>query len=470
MKTTLATLTLCLVVLMATSFPVERKRASSSGGATKEKRVQYAAWDDVNVLAHGLLQLGQGLKEHVDKTKVQMRDLSSKLKVFNRTVSELGKESQRLQAEGEALKARAQGLEDREGQVLNVTAELRDKAEEMQHERRTMSERLSRLEEKVDGMLQGDGGMSDMNAGARNSSDAHNIQLMLEAQNRRIDDLMERIRLQQDKLDKQNVRIRTLQSEIQQSRQKASQRSSNSESSVQSGVAEQRDSPAETASDCHELFMRGETTSGVYTIQPANSEPFEVFCEMTADGGWTVIQRRQDGSVDFDQLWEAYEKGFGSLNGEFWLGLEKIYSIAKDGGYILNIKLSDWVDDLATVRLPFQLGGEETKYSLQIQKAGTLSDLESSLATDAASGLPFSTHDQDNDQKSDTNCAKHLSGGWWFSNCGRSNLNGRYFQSPPPKQRHQRKQGIFWKTWRGRYYPLKSSMMMIAPAAIESKS
>ncbi|XP_030607402.1 angiopoietin-related protein 4 [Archocentrus centrarchus] len=467
MKTTLAALTLCLMVLMATSFPVERKGPSSSG-ATKEKRVQYAAWDDVNVIAHGLLQLGQGLKEHVDKTKVQMRDLSSKLKVFNRTVNELGKESQRLRAEGEALKARAQGLEDREGQVLNVTAELREKAEEMQQERRTMSERISRLEEKVDSMLQGDGVLSDMTAGAKNSSDAHNIQLMLEAQNRRIDDLMERIRLQQEKLDKQSVRIRTLQSEIQQSRQKASPRSSNTDSSVQSGVAEQRDSPAETASDCHELFMRGETTSGVYTIQPTNSEPFEVFCEMTADGGWTVIQRRQDGSVDFDQLWQAYEKGFGNLNGEFWLGLERIYSIAKDGGYILNIRLSDWVDDLTTVRLPFQLGGQETKYSLQIQKAGTFSTLESSLAADA-SGIPFSTHDQDNDQKSDTNCAKHLSGGWWFSNCGRANLNGRYFQSPPPKQRHQRKQGIFWKTWRGRYYPLKSSMMMIAPTAAESK-
>lgn len=37
---------------------------------------------------------------------------------------------------------------------------------------------------------------------------------MLEAQNRRIDDLLERIRLQQEKLDKQNVRIRTLQSQV----------------------------------------------------------------------------------------------------------------------------------------------------------------------------------------------------------------------------------------------------------------
>uniref|UniRef100_A0A3P8TEN8 Angiopoietin-like 4 n=1 Tax=Amphiprion percula TaxID=161767 RepID=A0A3P8TEN8_AMPPE len=471
MKVTLATLTLCLVVLMATGFPFERKGGSPSGGAAKEKRVQSAVWDDINVIAHGLLQLGQGLKEHVDKTKVQMRDVSTKLKVFNRTVAELGKESQRLRAEGEALKARAQGLEDREGQLLNVTAELREKAEEMQQERRTMNERMSRLEERVDSMLQGDMVLADGNAGAKNSSDARSIQLMLEAQNRRIDDLMERIRLQQEKLDKQNVRIRTLQSQIQQSRQRPSPRSSSTtDGSVQGGDAEQRDSPVEIASDCHELFLRGETTSGVYTIQPINSEPFDVFCEMTTDGGWTVFQRRQDGSVDFDQTWPAYEKGFGSLNGEFWLGLEKIHAIAKDGGYVLNIKLSDWSNDLATVRLPFRLGGEETKYSLLIQENGTFSPLESSLGTDATSGLPFSTQDQDNDQKTDINCAKHLSGGWWFSNCGRSNLNGRFFQSPPPKQRHQRKQGIFWKTWRGRYYPLKSSTMMIAPAVIVSKS
>ncbi|KAM4552877.1 angiopoietin-related protein 4 [Odontesthes bonariensis] len=466
MRTSLATLTLCFVVLMATGFPFEKKGASPSAGAAKEKRVQYAAWDDVNVIAHGLLQLGQGLKEHVDKTKVQMRDIFSKLKVLNHTVTELGRESQRLRVDGEALKARAQGLEDREGHLLNVTAELREKAEEMQQEKRTMSERMIRLEEKVDSMLQGNTALPDMNPGAKNNSDASNIQLMLEAQSRRIDDLMERIRLQQEKLDKQNVRIRTLQSQIQHSRQMSTPQSSSTQGPVQRGVTEQRDSPVEMAADCHELFLRGETTSGVYNIQPVNSEPFNVFCEMTADGGWTVIQRRQDGTVDFDQLWEAYEKGFGNLNGEFWLGLENIHTIAKEGDYILNIKLSDWGDDSASVRFVFQLGGKDTKYSLFIQESGTFGTLESSLGTDAIPGLPFSTLDQDNDRKVDTNCARHLSGGWWFSNCGRSNLNGRYYQSPPPKQRHQRKQGIFWKTWRGRYYPLKSSMMMIAPAAI----
>lgn len=29
-----------------------------------------------------------------------------------------------------------------------------------------------------------------------------------------------------------------------------------------------------------------------------------------------MMQRRHDGSVDFEQLWEAYEKGFGSLTGK----------------------------------------------------------------------------------------------------------------------------------------------------------
>lgn len=450
MKTTLAILTLLLATLLAAGFPFDRRG--------KEKPVQYAAWEDVNVLAHGLLQLGQGLKEHVDKTKGQMRDIYTKLKAFNSTMAQLGQNSQRLQAESEALRARTQGLEKREAQVLNASAARMEHAEEASQERRPLNDRMNTLEEKVDGMLKGEG-LSDITQVNGNYSDFRAVQWMLESQNKRIDDLVERIRQQQEKLDKQTIRIRILQNQIQLT--KAFKRKS--EDSAQNGSAEQRDWPAELASDCHALFLRGERSSGVFTVQPPGApQPFRVSCHMTADGGWTVIQRRQDGSVDFDQLWPAYQSGFGSLDGEFWLGLEKMHAVVRDADYVLKIQFSDWREDAASVLYPFHLGGEGSNYALRLLRPAT-EGLESALTPDPA-GLPFSTRDRDHDRRSDANCAKQLSGGWWFSDCGLSNLNGRYFQSPPPLQRHQRKQGVFWKTWRGRYYPLKTTSMMVGPA------
>lgn len=64
------------------------------------------------------------------------------------------------------------------------------------------------------------------------------------------------------------------------------------------------------------------------------------FCP--AGGGWTVIQRRQDGSVDFNRTWNEYKEGFGDLSGEFWLGNENIHKITSQGDYSLRIDLEDW--------------------------------------------------------------------------------------------------------------------------------
>ena len=48
--------------------------------------------------------------------------------------------------------------------------------------------------------------------------------------------------------------------------------------------------PSRPPKDCTEAFARGETTSGVYTVQPLDDEgPIVVYCDMETDGGgWTV--------------------------------------------------------------------------------------------------------------------------------------------------------------------------------------
>ena len=95
--------------------------------------------------------------------------------------------------------------------------------------------------------------------------------------------------------------------------------------------------------NCAEVYKSGGITSGVYRIKPDGAGPdFEVFCDQeTTGGGWTVVQKRLDGSVLFDRGWSDYKNGFGNLDGEFWLGLEKIHRLTKSPSK-LRVDLEDF--------------------------------------------------------------------------------------------------------------------------------
>ena len=160
--------------------------------------------------------------------------------------------------------------------------------------------------------------------------------------------------------------------------------------------------------DCKDAFTKGQTTSGVYTIQPDNQPAFQVYCDMETDGGgWTVFQRRMDGSVDFYRYWTDYQQGFGNLSGEFWLGLDKIHRLTSNATQ-LHIDLEDFEGNLRYAQYTtFSVGDSESNYILSVSGfSGNAGDSFGDL-----NGYQFSTRDRDNDIWG-SNCAQSFKGGW----------------------------------------------------------
>ena len=201
-------------------------------------------------------------------------------------------------------------------------------------------------------------------------------------------------------------------------------------------------------------MTQGQSTSGVYTIKPDNQPAFQAYCDMETDGGgWTVFQRRMDGSVDFYRNWTDYQQGFGNLSGEFWLGLDKIHRLTSTPTE-LQVDLQDFEGNSAYAHYTtFSVGDSASKYVLTVSGySGTGGD---SLAQQ--NGQKFSTRDQDNDVASDASCAQLYKGGWWYINCHHSNLNGLYHGG----SHSSFADGVNWYTWKGYYYSLKFTEMKV---------
>ncbi|XP_035698648.1 fibrinogen C domain-containing protein 1-A-like [Branchiostoma floridae] len=218
--------------------------------------------------------------------------------------------------------------------------------------------------------------------------------------------------------------------------------------------------------DCADLFATGTRQSGTYTV--GEPSPYQVYCDMSfLGGGWTVLQRRQDGSVDFAKTWEEYQQGFGDLGGEFWLGLDKIHALtAAKSNNILQIELEDFDGERRYARYnTFSVGNSSGNYVVSI--SGYTGDAGDSLTNNGRpniNGRMFSTDDRDNDGNSGDCASSYSQGGWWYPlNCGQSFLNGRY-NCHLSSVSCDASQGVVWSSWGGTGYSLKKTTIMIRPA------
>ncbi|XP_071837510.1 ryncolin-1-like isoform X2 [Apostichopus japonicus] len=222
--------------------------------------------------------------------------------------------------------------------------------------------------------------------------------------------------------------------------------------------------------DCSDVFNAGFTTNGIYTINPTNwnGASFDVFCNMTDGGGWTVFQRRVNGSVDFYRNWTSYKEGFGDPRHEFWLGNDKLSHLTNQGDYEIRIDMVNKNGEPYYAKYDlFRVNDESDNYRLSELGAYTgTADNNTKLDLQGLEyhrNQAFSTNDRDHDKFKYMNCAKKYQGAWWYKNCHYSNLNGDYHAADDNPKQDKRGVSISWKFLPGNYYNIKYTEMKIRP-------
>ena len=171
-------------------------------------------------------------------------------------------------------------------------------------------------------------------------------------------------------------------------------------------------------------FSRKTKPSGLYAIPNYCKDDHleaEAYCDTSnGGGGWLVVQRRQDGSVDFNKTWLEYEDGFGKLTGEFWYGLRALHCLTGQDGWEMrmDIRLANGTNIFLQYE-QFKVASAKDKYKLTVGGfQGTTTDPMA-----YHNGMYFTTKDSDNDKWSRNNCAIDYfghntpTGGWWYKVC-----------------------------------------------------
>jgi len=208
------------------------------------------------------------------------------------------------------------------------------------------------------------------------------------------------------------------------------------------------------------MFDSGYSASGLYPVW-INEQFRSIFlhCDMTTRNsvtgkiGWSVIQRRMNGKINFERGWDDYVRGFGSLDGEYWIGLQNIYHLTlqlkkkiEETYYVkspqMRIDLEDWDGIKAFVEhKQFVLLSKDRNYAISINYPMYGTAVLGGRST-PLSRIAFSTFDADHD-RSIANVALEYRSGWWFTLFPKSSLNGPY----PQRGEVMSVSNIRWRYW-----------------------
>jgi len=147
--------------------------------------------------------------------------------------------------------------------------------------------------------------------------------------------------------------------------------------------------------------------------------------------GWIMIHQHLGYSFNWQLPWADYKAGFGSIDADFWLGLENMHLLTSSQPYRLRAELQEWSTNLwySAEYWSFKIGDEPNdKYRLEV--SGYSGDAGDSLQYEGDwngngwfgifynNGMKFTTIDQDNDGAgAGSNCAAARGGGWWYNSC-----------------------------------------------------
>ncbi|XP_041360974.1 microfibril-associated glycoprotein 4-like [Gigantopelta aegis] len=196
--------------------------------------------------------------------------------------------------------------------------------------------------------------------------------------------------------------------------------------------------------DCSEGYTYGYANDAVYNIQPPyTTTSFPVSCTMNY-GGRTILQYRFDTQLNFYRNWTDYRDGFGSLDSDFWLGLENIYQIVRHRTFEIRFHMSlengtYYQQRFFDFNITDETGGYAMYFSHNMPSSSNA--LGDSLST--LNGSKFSTWDVDNDNWSNGSCAQLYESGFWFNNCAGCNPNGRLLR-PADGKRTNDESEVFW--------------------------